>query len=163
NKALSAKRFDDALRDVALALKAAPGDKEALALQKQIEKAKTEAMAAQNKQDFSRLMQQARTAFAAKNYNDAFKSAQSPLVLAPNDPDAIRLLAEIKKAMQTPVVPALPPQFVKQMQAGEADEKQGRYDLALNAYNAALRLVPSDDKAKKKVEFCQAMLDGSKA
>src|SRR5262249_5171531 len=47
NKSLSAKRYDDALRQVALALKIVPGDKDALDLQKQIEKAKIEGMSAQ--------------------------------------------------------------------------------------------------------------------
>jgi tetratricopeptide (TPR) repeat protein len=160
NKALLAKRYDDALKDVATALKVAPGDKDALGLQKQIQMAKTEAMAAQNKEAYGRLMQQARTAFAAKNYNDAAKAAQAALALFPNDADATRLLADIKKAMQPP---AIPPLYAKQMDAGAADEKQGRYDLALKAYSAALQIVPNDDKAKRKVDFCQAMVDGNKA
>jgi hypothetical protein len=162
-KALQAKRYDDALKAVAAALKLAPGDRNALALQKQIETAKNEAMAAQRKQEFTRLMQQARTALAAKNYNEAAKDAQAALVLVPNDPDASRLLADIKKAMQTPAVPAVPPLYTKQMDAGAMDEKQGRYDLALTAYGAALRIVPNDDKASKKVDFCKAMISGNNA
>jgi hypothetical protein len=160
-KAFQAKSYDDALKAVAAALKIAPNDKNALALQKQIENAKSEGMAAKRKQDFNRLMQQARTAFTAKNYNEAAKDVQAALALFPNDPDATRLLADIKKAMQAPAVPALPPLYVKQMDAGATDEKQARYDLALTAYSAALRIVPNDEKASKKVDFCKAMINGN--
>ncbi|HLW67704.1 MAG TPA: hypothetical protein VKS79_20475, partial [Gemmataceae bacterium] len=162
-KALQAKRYDDALKAVAAALKVSPGDKNALALQRQIERAKSDAMAAQRKQDYTRLMQQARAAMAVKNYNEAAKDAQAALALFPNDPDASRLLADIRKAVQAPAMPAVPALYAKQMDAGAMDEKQGRYDLALTAYSAALRTVPNDEKANKKVDFCKAMLNGANA
>jgi len=162
NKALLAKRFDDASKDVAAALKAAPGDKDALALQAQIEQGKKE-MANQRRQDYTRLMTQARAALVAKKYDDAAKAAQAALVLIPNDPDATKLLADIKTAMTAPPVPMVNPLYTKQMDTGALYEKQGRNDLALPAYQAALKIVPNDDKASKKVEFSQNMVDGSKA
>jgi len=50
----------------------------------------------------------------------------------------------------------------QQMDAGTALEKQGKYDQALTAYQAALRSVPGDMDAKNKVDFSQAMIDGAR-
>jgi tetratricopeptide (TPR) repeat protein len=168
NKAFQAKRYDDALKATAAALKVYPGDKDALALQKQIETNRGPDPATmaleQKKKDFAKLMLSARTSFAVKKYDDASKAVQAALTLFPIDADALKLQAEIKAAATTPMpMPMVQQQYAKQMDAGAASEKQGRYDLALTAYQAALKLLPNDDKASKKVEFCKDMLDGARA
>jgi tetratricopeptide (TPR) repeat protein len=170
--ALGARRYDEALQAVAAALAAMPNDRDALALRAQVDKAKADAAAmkadADKKREFGRLMLQARSAMAAKKYDDAIKAYTAALVLYPSDTEATRGLADAKKASETrpapmPMPPAKPPLYAKQMDAGLAQEKAGKYDLALNAYKAALRLVPGDADADRKVDFCQAMLDGAKA
>lgn len=165
--ALQARRFDDALKSVSGALQQMPNDKAALALRTQIDDARKSAAAMEVKREFGRLMLQARTAFAGKKYDDALNLIQEALKLMPNDVEALKLQTDIKKAKDTPPMPPMPKQppaaYVKQMEAGAGLEAKQQYAQALTAYQAALRSLPGDDKASKKVDFCQNMADGQKA
>ena len=76
--------------------------------------------------------------------------------------DAMKGLADAKNPPR-PMPPPKPPLYLKQMDAGQTLEKQGKYDQALNAYKAALNALPGDQAARDKVDFCQAMVDGNKA
>lgn len=165
--AFQARKLDDASRSVAAALEAMPNDKDAVALQSQIEQARKEAaMTAQKRQQFNQLMQQGRTALAAKKFAEALKAFESAQTLFPNDADAAKAVADARKAMDAakpPMPMGKPAAYARQMEQGVAQEKLGRYDQALVAYKAALRLVPNDADADKKSDFCQFMVDGDKA
>jgi superkiller protein 3 len=170
--ALDAKKFDDASKSVAAALQAMPNDKSALALQQQIDNSKKAAadstrMEADKKREFDRLIQQARTAMTATKFDDAIKAYTAALALYPADADAARGLSDAKKKAAEPKPAPMPmgkpPLYAKQMETGLALEKQGKYDQAIAAYRAALRLVPGDTEANNKVDFCQRMIDGAKA
>ncbi len=166
-EAFLAKKFDDASRSVSSARQTMPNDKDAVALQTQIDQAKKEAgMAVQKRQQFNQFMQQGRTALTVKKFADAIKAFESAQSLIPTDPDAIKALADAKKAMEAakpPMPMGKPAAFTRQMDQGAAQEKAGKYDQALIAYKAALRLVANDVDADKKVDFCQLMVDGDKA
>jgi tetratricopeptide (TPR) repeat protein len=166
--ALQAKRYDDALKSVTVALQQMPNDKAALALRTQIEDARKSALAMEAKREFGRLMLQARTAFAGKKYDEALKLVQDALKLIPNDAEALKLQADITKAKQSPPMPSPMPKqppaaYTKQMEAGASLESKLQYAQALTAYQAALRSLPGDDKASKKVDFCQNMAEGQRA
>jgi tetratricopeptide (TPR) repeat protein len=165
--ALQAKQFEDALKSVAAALQQMPNDKDALALRTQIEDARKSNTAMEAKREFGRLMLQARTAFAGKKYDEALKLVQNALKLIPGDAEALKLQADINKAKMAPPMPPMPKQppalYTKQMEAGAGLEAKQQYAQALTAYQAALRTVPGDDAASKKVAFCQSMADGQKA
>lgn len=166
--ALQANRFDEAAKAVGSALALAPNDKDARALQAQINQEKANAaLMAQKRQQFTQLMQHGRAAMAAKEFADAVKAFESAKALFPTDATVVKALADATKALNASKAPAKPmgkpTQYTRQMDQGAALEKAGQYDRALAAYKAALQLAPNDADADKKVDFCQFMADGGQA
>ncbi len=82
----------------------------------------------------------------------------------PNDAAAKASLQRAQKALDTakPATPAIPAEYVRQMQSGAALDKQQRYADAVKAYNAALKALPNDAKASNALGFSQHMADGIK-
>jgi tetratricopeptide (TPR) repeat protein len=166
--ALQANRFDEAAKAVGSALDLAPNDKDARALQAQINQEKANAaLMAQKRQQFAQLMQQGRIAMSAKKFADAVKAFETAKALFPTDATVGKALADATKALNASKAPpkpmGKPPQYTRQMDQGAALEKAGQYDRALAAYKAALQLAPDDDDADKKVDFCQFMSNGGQA
>src|SRR5262249_26871106 len=144
-----------------------PNDKDALALRKEIEKAKADVGAEEAKKqeeqkrrvEYTRQMTLGQQAMAAKRYADAAKAFGEALKLQPNDPAATRSLTEAQNAAKAPPMPIPQPkpmplpkptpqeEYAKQMQAAAAAEKQQNWADAVKAYREALRLMPGDAKA----------------
>ena len=159
-----AKRLDDAAKSIASAVALFPNDKDAQALRGQIDQARREAAAsAQKRQQFNQYIQQGRAAMGGEKFADALKAFESARALFPNDPDALKGLADANKALDAPKPAGKPPLYARQMDQAAALERAGRYDQALAAYQAALRIVPNDADADKKSDFCQFMVEGDKA
>jgi tetratricopeptide (TPR) repeat protein len=183
--ALTAKRYDEAAKAFAGALKLMPGDaaatkgqRDALALQQAAARAKADAearMAAEARKkeeekkrqaDYSRLMTQGQTAMTAKKHEEAVKAYTEALKLMPNDPAATRALADANKALEaskTPKPPPPPPAaYSRAMQNAAAFEKLQRWTDAIAWYKEALKAVPGDAKATKNQDFAQHMDNAKK-
>jgi tetratricopeptide (TPR) repeat protein len=194
-----ARRFDDAAKAFGEALRIMPGDRNATAYEQQAIKARDDARAAADTDarrradeekrhaDYTRLMNQAQTALAAKHYADAAKDYQDALHLVPNDPAATKGLKDAQAGLAVPMKPApappappmkpapaapmkpapaaptLPAEYTREIDMAAALEKQQKYHDAVAAYKAALRVVPNDAKATKGAEFAQHMADGQAA
>jgi colicin import membrane protein len=167
--ALTVKKYDDAIKSFTEAGSLLPGDKDALALLKQTEKAKADAKTAadpdaKKKADFTRLMDQAQKLVNARRYSDAMNAYQDALDLMPDSAPAKAGLQKAKKASETvkPTGGAAPAEYTRQMQLGAALDKQQRYADAVKAYATALKAVPNDAKASSAQSFSQHMADGIK-
>ncbi len=184
NAALTAKRYDEAVKAFTEARRLMPGDQAALTQLKAAEKARDDVKAAadaaakqkqeeeKRKADFTRLMTQGQTAMSAKKYAEAVTAFTAATKLQPGDKDAAKALADATKALEAskapppnkPEQPKAPPaEYTKQMQAGAAAEQKQKYADAVKAYGEALRLVPKDPKATAALQFAGPMAEGQKA
>jgi tetratricopeptide (TPR) repeat protein len=166
--ALQSNRFDEAAIAIGSALALAPNDKDARALQAQINQEKANSVqATQKRQQFAQLMQQGRIAMNTKKFVEAVKAFESAKALFPTDATAVKALADATKALNASKAPpkpmGKPPQYTRLIDQGAALEKAGQFDRALAAYKSALQIVPNDIDADKKVDFCQFMADGGQA
>jgi tetratricopeptide (TPR) repeat protein len=91
-QALTAKRFDDAVRSFTDAAKLQPGDPAAAAMLKEVDKAR--------KAEYARLMAQGKAAMNAKKYDDAVKAYTEALKALPSDAAATSALKEANQALQ---------------------------------------------------------------
>jgi tetratricopeptide (TPR) repeat protein len=166
-QALTAKRYDDAVKAFGEALRLTPGDPTAARLLGQAQASAQQARAAQDLEakrkaeeqqrqaEFTRLLTQGQAAQAAKRYADAVRAYTDALKLRPGEPTASRLLREAQAqeaASRTPPPPPGPsPQaraeYAKRMQAGAALEKQQKLADAVKAYQEALTFLPGDAPA----------------
>jgi tetratricopeptide (TPR) repeat protein len=182
--ALAGKNYDQAIQSFTAAATLMPGDQAAAAALKEAEKGKADVKAAldaeakrkqeeaKRRDDFNRLMAAGQAAMAAKRYAEAAKDYADALKLQPGDPTATRALADANKAADAAKAPPPPPppdpkaEYARQMGAGAALEKQGKYADAMAAYRAALKYVPGDAKATaglKSAEYGLHLAEGQKA
>jgi tetratricopeptide (TPR) repeat protein len=171
--ALAAKKYDEAIQHANEALKLAPGDKDATALLKDAEKARSDAKAAQEaearkRDNFNKAMTAGQAALTAKRYADAVKAYTEATQLYPSDAAAQKALKDAKAALDASKVPPPPnpkAEYDKHMAAGAAHEKQKQWAEAAAAYKEALKQMPGDAKATaalKNAEFQQHMAEGQK-
>lgn len=168
-KAMVAKQFDVALKAFGDALKIIPGEATATALFQQAQRALSDAQAEEARRArFSQLMKQGQDNLAAKKYKEAAGAYSEALKITPNDPAALRGLQDANQGLKGP--PPLTPQqiqaeFTRLMQIGSALEKQKKWSEALKNYQDAVKLVPTDAKAKEAVrqtDFSLHMEEGNK-
>src|SRR5262249_49778396 len=138
--ALAAGQLDNAAKAFAGAKKLAPENAEVQKGILQVEQAQQQrALQAQKK-----LEEQKRLEAEAKQKADAnAKKAAEPAPTPPKNPaPATKTLppAPAPQAKPQPAAPNVEPEYVKQMQLAQALEKQQKYDDALKAYQAALKL-----------------------
>ena len=129
--------------------------------------------------DYIRAMTDGQTAMKARTYDVAVKLYTEALRLQPGDQAATAGLRNAQTMMAPPAQPSQPPPpkpaaYTLQIQAAANFAKQQKYDEALAAYTAALRIVPKDVpasvgyylmtgqknlKAKKNAEAVKAFED----
>jgi tetratricopeptide (TPR) repeat protein len=179
--ALAAKKYDDAIKAFTEAGQLQPGDRDAAALLKDAQNAKAagdaeakrKADEAKKQDEFARLMAAGQAAAGAKKYDDAIKAYTDALKLMPGDREATKGLNDAKQAADAAKAPPKPDpsktdpkaEYAKQMQAGAAADKAGKYADAMAAYREALKQVPNDAKATqalKNAEFNSHMAAGKK-
>jgi tetratricopeptide (TPR) repeat protein len=166
--ALAAKKYDDAIKAFTEAGKIQPGDRDAAALLKDVQNAKAGADAETKKRDdFARLMAAGQSALGAKKYDEAIKAFTDALKLVPGDKDATKGLNDARQAADAAKAPRPDPkaEYAKQMQAGAAADKQGKFGDAMTAYREALKWSPNDPKASaalKNADFSAHMAEGKK-
>ncbi len=151
NTALTAKRYDDAKKAFTAALAIKPSDKAA--------QAGLNAIVAdvKKKQDFDRLMNQAREALAAKKDVEAVNLYQAALNLFPNDPDAKKGHAAAKKAEEASRKYRKENYDLAMGAARDAITKQN-YQGAVFSFKEALRIMPGDKPAQDGLAAAQAAL-----
>lgn len=86
----------------------------------------------------------------------AEKSAATPPALPASPPSQPKELP--KAGPQGP-----PAEYTKQMRAGSAAERAGKFAEAAQAYQAALKAIVNDPAAAKRAEYCRDMDAGTKA
>jgi tetratricopeptide (TPR) repeat protein len=174
--ALASKKYDDAIKAFTEAGQIQPGDRDAAALLKDAQNAKVagdaeakrKADEAKKQDEFVKLMAAGQAATGAKKYDDAIKAYTDALKLMPGDKEATKALNDAKQAADAAKAPPKPDpkaEYAKQMQAGAAADKAGKYADAMAAYREALKLVPNDAKATaalKNSDFNSHMAEGKK-
>jgi hypothetical protein len=176
-QALTLKRFDDALALLAEADKLVPGDKESAMLRLQAEKLRKEADDAAGKAkldeqkrqaEFKQLMADGQKDLAAKRFDEAVKTFRDALKVIPNEPTAMRALAEAQKALEaSKIPPKANPQAeaAKLLQSAAAFEQQQNWDAAAKTYREVLKLAPNDPKATaglRNAQFQDHLAEGNK-
>jgi tetratricopeptide (TPR) repeat protein len=141
--ALKDKKYDDAVKALTEALKLITDDKEAQGLLKD----------AQAGADFTKLVAQGKAAMAVKKYDDAVKAFTDAVKLMPADKEAPVLLKQAQDEQKKRA------DYTRQMTLGNAALKDKKWDDAIAAFSAALKLVPNDPEATKGL---QAANDGKK-
>jgi tetratricopeptide (TPR) repeat protein len=187
--ATKARQLDAAGRALEEARKLAPTDPAVLRALQDLEAARrADAKAAEardkqrdaekRQQDLSRLLKQGQDALAAKRFAEAQKAFSDALKLSPNEPAATRGLREATQALESPKTKKSPPpppppppppkanvqeQYQREMQKAAALYKEQKFGEAMNAYEAALKLVPNDANAKtglRNATFSRHIVEG---
>jgi len=102
------------------------------------------------KQDFDKLMVQARDAMKMQKHSEAFKLFEAALKLFPDDPDAKKLFVRARDLRQE--------DFQLAMDSGRNALKDQKYQNAVNAYKEAVRLIPEDKGAQVGLQTAQDAL-----
>src|SRR5262249_39756520 len=133
-------------------------DPTATALLKDIEAARgTAASDAKKKEDYNRAMTAARTALAAKKYDDAIRDANDALKLFPGDKDALALVKEATTAKTSgDAEKKRPADYNAAVQGARAALGQKKYDEALRLATEASKIFPGDKAAQDLVKEIQA-------
>jgi tetratricopeptide (TPR) repeat protein len=163
--AMSAKRYDEAVKSYADALKLMPGDVAATRGQRDatamMDAARADAEKQKRQADYQAAMKSGRDALAAKRFDDAIKAFTDAGRLVPNDRDATTALRDAQKAradaqarMDADLRKKQEDQkrqadYARLMTQGQTAMAAKRYDEAVKAYNDALKLMPGDAAATR--------------
>jgi tetratricopeptide (TPR) repeat protein len=155
--ALTARRYDNAIRHATEALRLKPDDPAATQVLAAAKKADTAAdsaaMEAKKKQEAYLLaLREASAAQAAKRYDAAIKAAREALALKPRDVAATKILNDAQRALDAADTATMEAQkkkeaYDKAMTAGRAALAKKDFDDAIKAFNDALRADPRDPAA----------------
>jgi tetratricopeptide (TPR) repeat protein len=169
--ALTAKKYDDAIRDYTEALKLMPGDKDATKALDDAKKAQEAEKKKKQAADYNSAIQAGKTAFAMKKYDEAIKAFTDAGQIMPGDKDAATLLKEAQTA-KTAALEAeakhkaeeakKKEDFAKLMNAGKDALTAKKYDDAIRDYTDALKLMPGDKDATKALEDAKKAADAAK-
>ena len=166
--ALTAKRYDDAIKSASDALKLLPGDLTAGGILRDAQAAKVSADGeAKRRADYSAQIALGQQALTAKHSADAVRAFTEALRLMPGDPAATKGLADAR-ALDKPVTPPPPPpalpDYNKSMQTGQTFLLKKSWGEASAAYQDALKAKPADAKASFGLDMAegQRALDAKK-
>jgi tetratricopeptide (TPR) repeat protein len=152
-KALAAKRYEDAIAAFSEAAKLMPDDRKAPQLLQQAEKALSAAKldAQKNQAEYLQAIETGQRAMNAKKYDDAVRAFTRAVELMPGDRRAAKLLDEAQRALRGTDNPKKTPEpkasFQQLFDKALTLEKQQKYQDAMNAYQDALALKPKDQQA----------------
>jgi tetratricopeptide (TPR) repeat protein len=173
--AMSARKYDVAIREAKEALAIKPGDPAATRILTDAQKAQAAAntAAAEDKQKeaYDKAMQAGRTAYAARKFDEALAAFEDALKARPGDATATQSIAVVKRAMTA----TAPPAEAKKDNPPTADPKRKelydawlaraeqltaakKYDDAVEAYGNALRAIPGDPTATRGLAAAKAAM-----
>lgn len=181
NAALTAKKYDVAIREAREALALKPNDPTATRILTDAQKAQAAATgaatAAQKQQEaYDKAMQAGRTAYAGRKFDDALRAFEDALKARPGDPTATQSIAVVKRAMagaSPPAAdakkdpppgktPAVDPKRKELYDAwlDRADQLMAvkKYEDAVEAYGNALKAMPGDPTATKGLAAARAAM-----
>ncbi len=152
----SEKLIADIQHEQSLAASKSDAERRAAA-QRQVEEQKARADAEARKQRHEALLQQARSAVAAKKYDEATSLVGEANKLIPNDPAAQTLIrdAQAGKAA-TNAETKRKSDYSADIQAARTALTARRFDEAVKAANGALSLYPTDPAATQLLHDAQA-------
>ena len=173
--ALSARKYDVAVREAKEALAIKPGDPTATRVLTDAQKAQAAANSAATentqKEAYDKAMQAGRTAYAARKFDEAMAAFEDALKAKPGDPTATQSIAVVKRAMAAAAPPAEPkkdappavdPKRKELYDAWLARAEQlmaaKKYDDAVEAYGNALKALPGDATATKGLAAAKAAM-----
>lgn len=139
--AMQAKRWDEAARNYAEALRIAPNDRDATAGLREAQRGLDRE--ARNRPQYNEAMQRAVALHKQQKYAEAAKAYQEALVFFPDDPAAVNGLHQVRYS-----------QF---MIDGEADMRAKKYAEAMRDYENALKEIPGDPTAARAWQQARAL------
>jgi tetratricopeptide (TPR) repeat protein len=157
--ALVAQRYADAIREFVAARQLFPDDAVAAKGQQQAEKLLNDLQDRDRRlAEFNRLVEQARTALAAKRYDDGIASLEAALRLDPNNPGVERALRDAKKARTEART-----EYTRLMAAADAALQLRRFEEAYRGYSEAVKLFPADEPALRGQRLASRALEDIQA
>jgi tetratricopeptide (TPR) repeat protein/TolB-like protein len=165
--ALTAKKYDDAITAFTDAGKLLPNEKDAVALLKQAQQAKADALAAADKKleeqklrdEIKQLVGSAHTAIKAGKFDDAARSLADARKLDPKDPTVLAASKDLEDARASSANDALKKQreadYQKALKSGRDALTAKKYDRAIQAFTDAGKLMPGDKDAAALLKQAQ--------
>ncbi len=162
-KAMTAKRYADAVQSFSAAKQLLPTNPTVGPLLAQAQKAvnderlardlaqKQKAAEAKKLADFTSLMKQGKSALGVKKYADAVNLFGAALKLYPNSTQAQQSYRDAQRALAAQPNPQVLAAFNRKMQDALTLERQQRWADAIKAYQDALKFVPTDAVAKERI------------
>jgi hypothetical protein len=182
--ALSARKYDVAIREAKEALTVKPGDPAATRILTDAQNAKAAGTAAAeadtHQEAYAQAMQAGRTAYGARKFDEALAHFEAALKAKPGDSIATQSIAVVKKAIANTsaaaepkkdnpatagTTPAVDPKRKELYDAwlAHADKLMAakKYEEAAEAYGNALKAVPNDPAALKGQAAAKTALAGT--
>jgi tetratricopeptide (TPR) repeat protein len=154
-KALTDKRLDEAVKEFREARRLLPQDRTALDLLRQAETSlKTQQDATAAALRAQQLLAQGKAALKAKKWDDAVKAFEGAVKAMPTDKEAGLLLKSAQEEQKKQA------EYTRQLALGKAALAAKKWDDALTAFTAALKMVPADPEATRGM---QAANEGKKS
>ena len=122
--------------------------------------AATDADAKKKQEAYLLAVRNASTFAAAKKYPEAAAAAKQALAAKPDDPTALKILADAEKQIEAAAgaMEARKKQYADLMAAGQKAMQGRDFPNAVAAYEAALRVVPRDPAATKALTDARAAM-----
>jgi hypothetical protein len=164
----AARRYDDAARALQDALRIDPGNAEAMAALREIDRARTpggtDSAALKKRQaDYSLAMEAGRAAMTSRNYPGAVNAFTEALRLVPGDRDATGKLQEAQRLRDEAAAQARRREdFARLTSQGGAAMAARRYADAVQAYSEALKIQPGDAATARALRDAQQALDAQR-
>jgi tetratricopeptide (TPR) repeat protein len=153
--ALKGARYADAIRDFIAAQRVVPGDMIAAQFQREAEKQLDGINnRAERQKELQRLLDLANTALRSKQWEEAEKTFQRALQLAPTDASAQKGLEEVQKAAKLAKA-----EFATWMLRGNAAAQNGRLAEAALAFREAARIFPDNEVANRALRQTELLQD----
>ncbi len=156
--AMTMKKYQEALLAFGEALKASPGDSEAV-------KGQTEAAALLKSQNdrkdrevrYAALLKSASEALKARRFDEASKLAGDAAKVLPDNPEAPALLRQIETGKSSAIaeIQQREKDFTTALQAAKTALAGKKYDAAVKSFSEALRLKPDSKEAQNGLQEAQ--------
>lgn len=147
-QAMRGQRWEEAAQAFGDAARLFPGDRAATQGLRDAQSALNQA-----KRDYGRLMDQGDLAMRAQRYEEAVRSYGEAVRAMPGDDRAVKALRQAERVLKD--VEAAQAAYIRFMNQGDLAMRNGRFSEAVFAYSEALRVVPNDGEAARRLRDAQ--------